>query len=112
MAKSISIVVLLLALMWRPSSTFEILLQFVVCTGALAVVAQALRAGKFLWGVGFLTIAVLYNPVAPLALSRTAFLFVDLMCLGTFALALGALKTRPLLTVPSITNLRRRSESL
>src|SRR2546426_5382386 len=40
---------LLLGLLLRSSAGYQVVLQFVVCVSALVVVAQAGRAGKYLW---------------------------------------------------------------
>ena len=110
--KWVSITALLTALLWHPSPSYEIVLQFLVCVGALLVVAPALRTGKYFWGAGFLAIVVLFNPVAPVALSRNMFLWLDVMSLATFMAALAAVKPKPLLSIPGIINLNRRSYSL
>jgi len=48
----------------------------------------------------------------PVALARRTFLWLDLVCLMTFLISLGALKTRPTLSIPSITDRTPGSESL
>lgn len=110
--KWLSIGALLLGLLLRSSGTYRIVLELVVCVAALAVVAQAFRSGKYLWGAGFVSVAVLFNPVAPFALSGSTFLWLDLACALTFALSLAALKTRPLFSMQGIIHPARRTESL
>jgi len=110
--KWLSIATLLLGLLMRSSGTYRIVLELVVCVAALAVLVQAFRAGKYLWGTGFVSIAVLFNPVAPFTLSRGMFLWLDLACAATFALSLAALKTKPLLSIQGIIHPHRRIESL
>ena len=110
--KYLSIVALLLGLLVRPSASYRLALEFVVCVAALAVVAQAFRTGKFLWAAGFVSIAVLFNPVAPFTLSGRAFLWLDLACVATFALSLAVLKTKPRLSIAGIINPQQRVESL
>jgi len=110
--KWLSISVLLLGLMMRSSANYLIVLELVVCVAALVVAAQAFRTGKYLWGTGFLSIGVLFNPVAPLTLSDGMFLWLDLACVATFALSLAALKAKPLLSMPGIIHTNRQSESL
>jgi hypothetical protein len=112
MMKWVSIAALITALIWRPSAGFEILLQFVVCISALLVFAQAWRARKYIWGVGFVSIAVLFNPVAPVGLSRGRFLWLDVACLVTFLISLAAVKTTPRLSVSGIIRPNRLNESL
>ncbi len=110
--KWLSIVALLAGLMMQSSVSYRILLEMVVCVAALAVVAQAFRSGKYLWGAGFISIAVLFNPVAPFTLSGRMSLWLDLACVATFALSLTAVKTMPLLSVAGIIHPHRRIESL
>lgn len=87
-----SIAALVLAVLFRPSG-YQTLLQFVVCVGAVLVVLQAGRTGRYAWAAGFIAIALLYNPIVPLALSRN--LFLVLLSLAMFALSVALLKTQP-----------------
>ena len=102
--KWVSIVALLLGVVWSTSPDYQLLLQFVVCAGAIAVVLQAARAAKYFWAVAFGAIAVLYNPIVSVALSRTMFLWLNLICLATFAVSLVVLRTIPILSRPSLTS--------
>jgi hypothetical protein len=110
--KWVSIAALLLAVLWRPTASYQVLLEILVCVSALLVVTQAVGAGKYFWVVGFVAIAVLFNPVVPLALSRKAFLWLGSVSLLTFLVSLVVLKRHPILSVPSITNRTPGSESL
>ena|SRR5260370_475540 len=67
--KWLSITMLLLALLQLPVASHPVLLAIVVCASGLLVAAQAIRAGKYSRAVGFLVIAVLFNPVIPIARS-------------------------------------------
>jgi hypothetical protein len=109
--KWISFAALILALIWRSSAALHIAVEFVVSVGALLVIAQAIRAGKYLWGAGFVAIAVLFNPVAPVALSHTMFLGLVLISLAAFLTSMAALKRQPVISLPSIANLRPGRES-
>jgi hypothetical protein len=101
------------AMFWRSAPDYQLLLEFVVLVGAIVVVQQAVQAGKYFWAAGFLVIAVLFNPVVPvLQLSGSFSLLMVLVCVAPFAISLGALKTRPLLSIPSITNRTPGSQSL
>jgi hypothetical protein len=110
--KWLSIVVLLAGLLMRSSTSYRITLELVVCVAALAVVAQAFRTGKYLWSVGFVSIAVLLNPVAPFTFPGRMFLWLDLACVATFAVSLAVLKTKPLLSTQGIIRPHRQTESL
>lgn len=100
----ISIAGLLLAVLWRPSEDYQLLLQFVVCAGAILVAWEGYRSAKHLWAIGFFSIALLFNPIQPAAFSRAMFLWVDLICVGMFLVPLAALKRKPILSMPSITS--------
>jgi hypothetical protein len=108
----LSIAALLLAVFWRSSANFQLVLESVVCVTGLLVVMQAVRRGKYSWAAGFLAVAVLFNPVVPVALSRNAFLLLDVLCIVTFLVSLAELKRHPRLSIPSITNRTPGSESL
>lgn len=110
--KWVSLVALLLALIWRFSTSFQIVFEFVISLGAVLVVIQAVRAGKYVWGTGFVAITVLFNPIAPLVFSRTIFLWLVCASIAMFLASLAALKNQPLLTVPSIMNRNPGRESL
>jgi hypothetical protein len=110
--KWIAIVALFLAVLWRSSADYRTILQFVVCAGATFVVLQAARSGKYLWAAAFSGIAVLFNPIVPVELSRGMFLWLDLTCLAMFLVSLASLKTRTRLSVVSITDPTPQSESL
>jgi len=96
----------------RLAAPYQVLLEIVVCVSALLVFTQAARVGKYMWATGFLTIAVLFNPVVPMVLSRKTLLWLDWVCLMTFMISLLALKRQPILSMPSITNRVPGSESL
>jgi hypothetical protein len=101
--KWVSSAVLLLAGL-RLATPYQVSLEIVVCVSALLVLTQAVRVGKYVWATVFLTIAVLFNPVVPMVLSRKTFLWLDWLCLMTFMVSLAALKMQPVLSMPSITN--------
>ena len=91
--KWVSITALVLAVLFRVSSGYQILLQFLVCAGAVLVVLQAGRTGRYAWAAGFSVIALLYNPIMPLALSLN--LFLVLASLAMFALSVAVLRAEP-----------------
>jgi hypothetical protein len=110
--KWLSIAALLLGLLMRSSASYQIVLDLVVCVAALVVVAQAFRTGKYLWGAGFVSVAVVFNPVVPFAFSGGMLLWLDLACLATFAFSLAVLKSKPLLSTQGIIHPHRQTESL
>ena len=107
--KCVSILALCLTALRLPTATFQVLLEFVVCVTALLVVTQAVGLRKYLWAAGFSVIAVLFNPIVPVALSRKTWFWLDWICLMTFLVSLGALKTQPTFSERSITTAGRQS---
>jgi hypothetical protein len=110
--KCVSILALLVGVFLTSSAGFRIGLEMVVCVAGLVVAAQAFRIGKYFWGIGFMIVAVFFNPVAPIVLPRNAFLALDLVCIGAFLISLAALQWRPIPSIPSITGRTPGSESL
>jgi hypothetical protein len=110
--KWVSISMLSLAVLQLRVASHPILLELVVCVSGLLIAAQAIRVGRYSWGVGFLAIAVLFNPVIPIASAGRDVLWIDGVGLAAFLAAAVAFKTRPALTVLSITSHLPRRESL
>ena len=90
---------LLLALLRLPVANHPVLLAIVVCVSALLIVIQAVRAGKYSWAIGFLAIAVLFNPLVPITRPERYVLWVDAIGLAAFLAAAVAFKAQPALTV-------------
>jgi hypothetical protein len=113
LTKWIAVAALFLALFWQPFAENRILLQYVVWVGAILVFVQAVRAGKYLWSGLFLAVAGIFNPIRPVGLSPTVFLFLDAITLVLFMVSLGrGLATKPTLSIASITDRTPGSESL
>lgn len=102
--KWISVAGLLLAVVWRPSENYKLILQFVVCVSALLVVWGAYSSAKYLWAVGFAAIAVTFNPIQPLTLSREMFLWLDLLSMTTFLASLVLSRPPSRFSTSSITS--------
>jgi hypothetical protein len=82
----IAALMLLVAVGDRPYDYYQ-LLRFVVC-GAGAYIAWLSYHSKYPWAVwlfGF--VAILFNPLAPVHLSRATWGLLDLVCAGLFLLA-------------------------
>lgn len=99
--KLVSILVLALAPWGRSSPNYLLLLEFTVCMGAVLVVAQAFGLRRPLWSAAFCLIALLYNPLYPLALSPWSAVSADVTALVAFFAALQ-LNLRPKGTITSI----------
>jgi Family of unknown function (DUF6804) len=110
--KIVCVGALMLMALWQASAGVEVLLDILVCVGAMTVATQAVARPKYAWTAGFVLIAILFNPVVPVALSRTMFLVLDLTCLLAFLISLETLKSDRALSIPSIPHRTRGSESL
>ncbi|MFZ3211080.1 MAG: DUF6804 family protein [Terriglobales bacterium] len=110
--KWIAMAALLVALFWHPFAENRRLLELAVLAGAVAVLVQAVRAGKYVWVGLFVAIACIFNPVRPVAVSASVFLFLDALTLVLFMVSLRGLETRPKLSIASITDRTPGSESL
>src|SRR5437868_6037623 len=74
----------------RSAARHELLLDIVVCLGALLVVQRAVRLKAYLWAAGFVTIAVVFSPFL---LVIKIFLLMGFAGLATFVTFLTAWKT-------------------
>ena len=103
---------LMLMAFWQAPAGVEIVLDILICVGAMTVATQAVAQPKYGWTTGFVLIAVLFNPVVPVVLSRNIFLILDLACLLAFLVSIETLKSQRIPSIPSITNRTPGSESL
>jgi len=97
-----AIAVLLQAVLWRSSANYQLLLEFVVCAGAIVVALDAIHADEYVWATGFVAIALLFNPVAPVVLSREMFFWLGWASVATFLASLVVLKPKPRLSLESL----------
>src|SRR5579864_1059513 len=102
--KIISVLTLLIAVfLGRPNSAGLVAFQFLLCGCASLVVFQAVNNSRYIWAALFVLIALLFNPVVPVAFSSRAILAaIDLTALVLFAASLALLKTGPRASVISI----------
>src|SRR3990172_12247674 len=96
-----SITAVLLAALWRSSANSDLVLEIVLCAGVIPVVLGSIRAGRPRWAVGFVAIALVFNPVAPVRLSHAMILCLDLTCVAAFIVSLAVLKRQPAPSIPS-----------
>src|SRR2546425_7664369 len=109
--KSVAMAMLLGAVLWTPSAGFALGLQLVVCLSAIMVMLQAAFASRFFLAAAFITIAVLFNPIAPVAFSPAAAIALKLTCVSVYAVSLVIFWTRKTkLSMPSITDRTPGSE--
>ena len=109
--KWVSITVILLALLWPSLLNHQVALEILICVGALLVVAQAWRAGKYSWAAGFVAIAVLFNPVLARTVSPPVFIGLGWVSIASFVLSLAGFTEKPLAPMPGIINQIRRFQS-
>lgn len=110
--KWLSVVTLLVAVLWRSSVDYRFVTAFVVTIGAVAVITQAARERRYIWVAVFVTVATLLNPIFTGALPRHLSLWTDVVSLAAFAASLLLLKSKPILSIASITDRTPGSESL
>jgi hypothetical protein len=91
------------AVLWNPSENYRLLLQFVVCAGACLVAWKAFRSEQSIWALGFVAIAICFNPIQPAVFSRGVFLGMYLLSLAAFLSSSVMLRTQPNQMIPSLT---------
>jgi hypothetical protein len=109
--KWVCLVALVLALLWRSSAQYATVLQFLVCAGAVFVAVQSIVASRYLWAAAFVGVALLFNPVMPIELTRNILIWRNLACLAMFLVSLW-LANKPRLSIASVTDLSPRGEAL
>ena len=114
LVKWLCIAVLFVAFVsWRSMADYELAFRVVGCAGAAVLAFQAFRAARRRWMAGFLVIAFLFNPaIPPFRLAGGLGLLAIVLAAASFAVSLTALKSQPLLSLPSITDRNPGSESL
>lgn len=110
--KWMSVVTLLAQLALRPSGGYALIMQMLVCVGAVMVAVEAFHTGKMGVAVVFAAVAVLFNPAVPVGLSGSLFLVAATASLALFLLSLVTVRQRPQLSMASITDRTPGSESL
>ena len=106
-------VLLLTAVFWGIATEYLLFLRIIVFMGAAVVLEQAIKERQYFWTVGFAVIALVFNPAAPLFQASTVdFRLLALAGAAMFAASLALLKSRPVLSIASITGRTPGSESL
>ena len=113
---SVAAILFLLLLLLLPRISYAgyptMVAALTVWAGAVVVMVQAARSGRYVWMSLFLLVAVIFNPALPVMLSRSAFLVLDLGTLAMFGLSLVLLQSAPRLSIASITDRTPGSLSL
>lgn len=105
-------VVSLLLLPFVSSGNYALGVKFLVCAAAVLVAVQATRRGALLWVLPFMMVAVMFNPVSPVAVSTTIALWMHLVVMGMFSVYVVRLKHAPRMSIASITDRTPGSEAL
>lgn len=99
--------------LWMAGTDQTLPLGIVVFMGAVVVLQQAVTERAYAWAAGFGTIALIFNPAAPLFAEPTVwFPPMTLACAALFGASLAFLKSSPVLSIASITGRTPGSESL
>ena len=77
----------------RFAGSYEIVLNLLVCAGALVVVQRAISFREYLWAAAFVGVAIVFSP---LTLIIKIFLLLSLTCVGALAGVYAAWKPQPL----------------
>jgi hypothetical protein len=114
MMKWVSIAALLVAVaFWNSAANYQAGLNLVVSVAAALVLIQAFQVRKYRWAACFLAIALLFNPAVPIVrLAGSVGFALAVLSIAPFAISLIALRPRPLLSIPSITDRTPGSQSL
>src|SRR5436189_6216972 len=79
--KWVSLPVLLMASVFsRFAASYELLLNLVICLGAIILVERSARSKEYYWAAGFTGIAVVFSP---LLLAYKIFLLMGFTCVVT-----------------------------
>ena len=102
---------LLLIAFWCSSPDYKILLQVTVCTAACVAAFHSGEHHRYILATVFAGMALLFNPVVPVALSSGAFLWACWASVAIFLCTLLLLKQRERVPFSSIATAIKRSES-
>ncbi len=98
------IVGLLLASMsWHSGTSYQLLLDLVVCLSALVMVQQAVRAHEYFWGSALAGIVLFLNPVIPVFTpAGNLIMFLFLVALLPLAMGFAALIDATITLYPNL----------
>src|ERR1017187_4077650 len=89
-----SIPILLLAAMFSClAASYEPLMDFVICLGAIFFVSRAVWLKEYFWAAGFVAIVVVFSP---LFLAVKIFLLMGFTCIAALITLFAAFRTQPL----------------
>jgi hypothetical protein len=92
--KWVSLPALLIASMFsRSAASYGLLVDLVICLGAIIFVQRAVRSKEYDWAAGFVAIAIVFSPL--LLVFKIA-LLMGFTCIAMFVSLLVAFRTQPL----------------
>jgi uncharacterized protein DUF6804 len=103
-AKCFSVAVLLAATIFDPAGANRLLLEFIVFSGSIVVVVQAARMQEHIWTLGFIVVALLFNPLIEVSFSLFALRWLDIFAVVGFLASVFILKSAPFPSPQSITD--------
>ena len=93
LVKWVSIPVLLIAALFSCfAASYELLVDLVICTGAVICVQRAVRSRGYFWAAGFLLIVIVFSP---LVLAIKIFLLMGFTCIAAFGALFVAFRPQP-----------------
>ena len=110
--KLLAALALLLGLFSHTASDHRQLISILVWAAALVVLAQALYRSNYFWAATFLALACLFNPIRPIALPASLGLMCEMATAILFMISLAVLRSKPRLSIASITASGAGNESL
>ena len=110
--KLVAALALLLGLFSHSAADHSRLILTLAWMAALVVLAQAFHRSSYFWAAVFLTLACLFNPILPIGLPASMGLVVEMTAAILFMIALAVLRSKPRLSIASITAPGAGSESL
>lgn len=110
--KVLAALALLVGLFSHSAADHRKLIFLVVWMAALVVLAQAFYRSNYFWAAVFLAVACIFNPVVPIMLPASAGLLAEMAATILFMISLAVLRSKPRLSIASITAPGAGSESL
>ena len=110
--KCCSVVALLAMIILHLSAGYALMTQFLVCAAAIMATVESFQSGNPVPAVVFVVLAIAFNPVLPLGMSRGLFLGTATIALGMFMVSILTFRPQPRLSMASITDRTPGSVSL
>lgn len=110
--KVLAALALLIGLFSHSAADYRKVVLIVVWLAALVVLAQAFQRSNYFWAGVFLAVACVFNPVLPIMLPASVGLLSEMAAAILFMISLAVLRSKPRLSIASITAPGAGSESL